>query len=304
MHLKSILSAAVLFSSFFTAFAVDTTPVDLHELMAVAGVTGGESEYDEAAYNRYLNAKNELLPTPTRRDEGAGYVESLSNAQRLAKGLPLKAPARRQPSRIWNRDAAASPLPRETVTGRAALYNQNGERVFYVDRNLNTAGFTSLTTDVDNALTLSVSFDTLQPVFTKIQVTMLNLATSGFPLLSLIQGRDDTNTDMTAGSFHYTYLGGAAEPGSGPGSTGSSTIGNTYTDRTGLPRVAQTDIWTYDPATTVLAPTWINSNNDNVEIPFYSQSNAIYGLKDSDAFHTRYPAPVTGPFTLKLEPIV
>jgi hypothetical protein len=40
-----------------------------------------------------------------------------------------------------------------------------------------------------------------------------NSNVAGYPLLALIQGRDNTNQDLSAGSFHYVYSGGAAEPG-------------------------------------------------------------------------------------------
>ncbi|KAF5336358.1 hypothetical protein D9611_006594 [Ephemerocybe angulata] len=307
MHFKALLSTAVLFSTYLTATLAnaDATSADLDALMKTAGLGTGPSELNEEALGRYLELKDELFPTPTtttpvkRAEEYE--IQKLSNAERLARGLPLKAPARRRHSKIFPRDPVASPGPRTTLTGRAALYRDDLGGAFfgYVDRTFIGSNQARYTTNAADAMILSVSFNSLQTKSSQLQVLATNAAIgAGFPFLCLTQGRDNTNTNLASGSFHYTYLSVAAVS-AGPGPAG--TTSNAYNSLTGASRIAQTDIWNFDRTTKVLSPTWINAGGQSVDVPFYSQSTAIYGMGDHSSFVARYPSPITGPFTLKLE---
>ncbi|TEB22129.1 hypothetical protein FA13DRAFT_1741195 [Coprinellus micaceus] len=301
MRFATLFSIATLFASFHTTFA-DTPTIE--ELIEISGVATGPSEFNEEGYRNLAALKAAAhIPTPTTPEtrSEAGVMGRMTNAERLANGLPLKSPARRRrPRTPLNRLEArvqASPGPSQTNSGRLALRDASGQRVGYVMNTLLNNAQLGTTTDVSKALRVSVTFDSLLSNPSQLQVTLLNSNVVGYPLLALIQGRDNTNQDLSAGSFHYVYSGGAAEPGSGPGSTGIAGQ-NTYT---AVSRIAQTDVWTFDRSTFGLTPAWINSNGDAKTFSLYTQSTAIYGLVDPAAFSGRYPSPLSGPYTYYIE---
>jgi len=120
---------------------------------------------------------------------------------------------------------------------------------------------------------------------------------SGFPLVGLVQGRDDPDTNLAAGSFRYTYLAGTAP--TPPGSP-ALLVPNSYIGPPGLlPRSAESAIWSFDPVTKVLLPRWINTDKNSLAIEVFVQNagpfirnTGIYVGGDGQAFANQYLAGV------------
>ncbi len=131
--------------------------------------------------------------------------------------------------------------------------------------------------------------------------TAINLApeNSGqpFPYFGLVQGRDSTSGDIALGNFNYLYLGGTnfTAPGSTP-----QLAGNYFSSQTGLAHTSESALWTIDIDALTLVPVWVNSDGSTPATQVFVQSNHVYGGGDADAFHSRFPAPVTSA-TLHLE---
>jgi len=114
-------------------------------------------------------------------------------------------------------------------------------------------------------------------------------ADSGFPLLGLVQGRDDgADIDFAPGSFKYAYLAGTLT--TPPGSP-ALVIPNSYIAPPG--RAAESAVWCFDPVTKILLPTWVNSNKQCVASHVFVQNTGVYVGGDEKAFAIKYPgAPV------------
>jgi hypothetical protein len=132
---------------------------------------------------------------------------------------------------------------------------------------------------------------------TQINLSTENSLETGFPHLGLIQGRDSTSSDIGTGNFNYLYIGNtnATAPGSTP-----QLAGNYYSANNAVPRTSESAVWTIDVVGLTLVPVWVNSDSSTPTTQVFIQSNHVYAGGDADAFHTRFPAPVTSA-TLHLE---
>lgn len=136
----------------------------------------------------------------------------------------------------------------------------NGAVLGYISKNsFSGAQYRYQPNEVD---AMAISFDAPQGAtsVTQARITSLN-ADTGFPLLGLIQGRDNTNSDIAAGSFHYGYFGGTN--GVAPGTTPQN-VGNSYTTASGKQRTSESDVWTIDLVTGAVTAQWINSDGSKL----------------------------------------
>lgn len=145
-----------------------------------------------------------------------------------------------------------------------------------------------LNVDINSALIMDFTLSGTSG--TQINLTPENSAETGFSFFGMVQGRDSTNADIGPGNFNYLYIGttNATAPGSTP-----QLGGNYYTANTGLSRASESAFWTIDVNALTLVPEWINSNGSTPGTQVFVQSNHVYGGGDGDAFHTRFPSPVT-----------
>lgn len=309
MRITTLLSAATFLASVCTAFADAPT---ISELIELSGVATGPSEYNEEGYRQLaalIQAAN--IPTPTAPEVRSEDIilERMTNGERLAKGLPLKAPIRRRSRSSLNRlnprvipQAIASPAPRQTVTGFLGFKDAAGQKVGYVRNTMVNNAQAAFTISQSQAVKVSITFDSSESLPLRLRVSLLNPPpVAGFSLLALIQGRDNLDQDLSPGTFEYVYLGGGVLPGSGPGSTGVSGQ-NTYTAATGVGRISQTDVWTFDQDSSRVFPSWVNTDGSVQTFAFYTQGNAVYGLMNAVAFAAKYPSPIKGPYFLYIEP--
>jgi hypothetical protein len=149
--------------------------------------------------------------------------------------------------------------------------------------------------DVNTALIVDFTLDGTSG--SQVDLTPENSGETGFPYFGLVQGRDSTNADIAPGSFNYLYLGNTN--GTSPGST-PQLAGNYFSANGGVTHTSQSAVWVIDINAGTLVPLWINSDGSTPITQVFVQSNHVYGGGDPDAFHSRFPAPVSSA-TLHLE---
>lgn len=250
--------------------------------------------------------------TQSKRDDGPGCgleigcdlakltnTRELTNAERLRRGLTPKSPILRRGTPV-RRHADPSGRPRPTDPGNPnstkrrgviqVLNADSGASLGYVSSTALNKAFYTYETSKDNALIVKFDIDETESG-TDLNLSIENSDT-GYTFLGLIQGRDDTNSNLNSGSFHYTYIGGIKNPGTEPGS-GPTNIDNSYTTATGRKRTAESAVWTYDSSSGKLTPQWTNTDGSVPAVHYFSQSTVIYVGGDQNAFHNKYSAPVT-----------
>jgi len=226
--------------------------------------------------------KRDFAELPSRDGHG------LSNAELLRRGLPLKGPVMRRGTPVRRTNPSAVPVPM-THTGVVQVLDSSNNVLGYIAKDLGNAGAQYVyNPSITNAL--AVTFQTDQTGSgTQLDINAVN-SNPSWPFLGLVQGREDTDSNLSPGSYEYLYLAGVANPGTQPGDSPQS-ISNSYF--IGAPRTAETAVWTFDITTGVLTPQWINTDGSSPAEQFFTQSTGLYVGGSQDAFHSRFPAPVT-----------
>ncbi|TFK23208.1 hypothetical protein FA15DRAFT_705668 [Coprinopsis marcescibilis] len=275
--------------------ATSTTALTISELLDKSGFNvKGPSVRNDEGY-RKLAELTKSLPT---RVKPAVRKSALTNAQRLARGLSLNPPKRRD-EQVAKRQEP-SPGPPVTDIGSATVNDENGDFVGYVSNTFLLSGFMEITTNPSQALTLSVTYDSLAANPQNLQISGPGMP-AGFPLFGLIQGWGNTDGNIGTGSANYLYLGGVAAPGVPPLQPGAE-LPNTWTGVTALDRLVQTDVWSFNPVTWELTASWVNTDLTVTPATLYMQDNVLLGLGDPAVFGDEYPEPLT-PFTLYIRPV-
>jgi len=242
-----------------------------------------KSCYDEMCLdgNSPVTKRQATSTTPMIRKD-------LTNAERLARGLPLNPPTRRTHSGIAARQAQTSATPPVTYTKVIQVFSGTTSLGYIApDPNYWTP---LLTPDISSAL--QVSFSLPSGVTTGAQVDFTQLNDNRGTLFGPVVGRDSTSSAIATGDFNYLYLDPVASPGSTPGATPQS-IPSFFATSSGLDKQAETSIWNVDVVAGTLTGQWINPDSSSPTTVFFVQSNHVYAGGDADAFHSRFPAPVT-----------
>jgi len=257
----------------------------------VAGASVPGSCDSEMGCEPQDDSKREFLAA---RDDHA-----LTNAQLLRRGLPLKEPILRRGSPVRRSNPSSVPPVKITHRGIIEVHNAgNGNLLGYISKNLGNGG-AQYVYDPSLSNALSVSFDTDQTnSCSQLDINAVD-SNPSWPLLGLVQGRDDSSSDLAPGSYQYLYIAGVANPGTKPGDTPTQ-ISNSYF--IGSPRTAETAVWTFNSATGALTLQWINTDGSSPNMQTFTQSTGLYASSDMNAFFARYPAPVT-PVTYNFVPV-
>jgi len=228
----------------------------------------------------------------------AMYRKALTNAERLARGLPLNPPTRRTNSDFSARDAQPSSTPSQTYTVVIQVFSGSTSLGYVApDPNYWTP---LLTPDASSALRVSFSLPVGATSGSQLGLTQLNDNRGTF--FGPVVGRDSTSDDIGTGSFNYLYLDPISSPGSPPGSPPSH-IPSFFSTSTGLDKTAETSVWSVDLVAETLTAQWINTSGPTPATTIFVQSNHLYAGGDANAFQSRFPAPVTT-VTLKIIPVV
>jgi hypothetical protein len=208
--------------------------------------------------------------------------EPATNAERLRRGLPLKAPRRSRTSAA--KRAVPSPV---TTYGVLQVRGASGNMVGYVGAIRNSYGQYGFTTNP--ALRLLVSF-TYTPNDNNVNIA---ISDPSYSILAATVRPPSTNNDLGPGSYNYAYLTGArsAVPAGSP----AQDAPNTYTDSTGVPADSETSIWAYDSSTGVVSARWINGDGSvaSTQIAYNPRDNLLVLVGDltsfNNYFHALYP---------------
>jgi len=220
---------------------------------------------------------------------------ALTNAELLRRGLPLKEPVMRRGSPVRRHrpssvpDPKPDPKPKINHSGIIEVRNAaNGDLLGYISKNLVNGGAQfGYDPSVVNAVVVSFKTDHTGSG-TQLDISIAS-SNPDWPLLGLVQGRDDTNSNIQAGSYQYLYIGGIAKPGTKPGDK-PTLIDNSYF--IGAPRTAESAVWTFEGSSGNLTPHWINEDgNPPNQQEHWTQSTGLYSGGDRAAFVARYPAP-------------
>jgi len=283
---SALLAALTLSLSASSVFSTATpSPVGISINPPLSVVTSASiTRRDLLSINPLLSSVVKDLATRTIK----GGIEGapVTNAQRLARGLPLLPPKHRRSSRRaaaarghHARAPAASPTPITPIQGYLLITNvtdaANPKVLGYASNVPNFFGeytWTDDTPDVSSRLIVEIPDS---DGGNQLDLTVKNgpYATS-FPFFGSITGFASLSSDLSTGSYNYAYIGGTAQTSpNAPPTLG----GNSFTSATLIPEKIESAIWSYDPKTQAVTPSYINSDS--------SKPDTVFGYADSgDAF--------------------
>jgi len=216
----------------------------------------------------------------------------LTNAERLAQGLPLKAPTRRWHAANRRHDATPSTLPTPPSQQRRGVIQvkraDNQNLLGYISKNTFSKAQYRYQT-LDDALVVSFALPAGAHSANNLNFKPENSDITGFDFLGAVQGRDNTSNDFAVGSYQYGYIASTNET---PGESGPQAVGNSYSQVTGTTRASESAVWSYDDNDDSISLTWINSDGSAAPTKMFTQSTALYIGGDSGSFASRYPSPV------------
>jgi len=181
---------------------------------------------------------------------------ALSNAKRLALGLPLLPPRPRREG--WQLEAPRSlpsSMPLPAATGYIKLLNADtGAELGLLAAGWNSFGeYGTVTPSTANAL--GVKIDITAAALGAADITALNSPNPSYPFVGAISGFSSASPDLRAGSSNYAYVGGTKQtpPYSPPASPG-----NSFTAATNIPEQSESAIFKYNPITKAIAVQYVN----------------------------------------------
>jgi hypothetical protein len=187
--------------------------------------------------------------------------------------------------------ASAAPITYHAVIEVRATSDDS--LIGYISKDAIGAGQSGYVNALANALSVNFTLDGVT-VATGIDVLVENFSVLGYNYLGLIQGRDDADSVLQPGSFHYAYI---TTTNQTPPNSTPQLVGNAYSN--GPARTSESAVWSIDVVTGAFAPVWTNPDGTTPPLALFTQSTALYAGGDQAAFLARYPAPVT-PYTLHL----
>ncbi|KAJ7100943.1 hypothetical protein B0H15DRAFT_944235 [Mycena belliarum] len=178
--------------------------------------------------------------------------QALTNAKRLALGLPLLKPHRRVTA-----PPTSSPLPpvhQRCIVRAVGTDNTDFGYLSPLWNAFNEYGL--FQASPDGALELAFSYPPGSP--SQISITAANGPSAVYPFFGAIVAFYSTSNDFDLGSYNHAYLGGTTQTAAGapPSPEGS----NSFSAGTGIPMDIESAIWSYDPVTHALTAQWINTD--------------------------------------------
>ncbi|EDR05219.1 uncharacterized protein LACBIDRAFT_329886 [Laccaria bicolor S238N-H82] len=291
------------------AFFALAVSAGVSALVSPAGEPACIAEY---CAGNFPNAVQPPAPTPSVPSP----LDALTNAERLVRGMPLKAPVRRRSDFVRRSTPSSVPVIQvvKTVTKRGVIEvkNSTGDCLGYISKNSLSKAQLQYESAIENATTVTFPIQESSISASQVRITMEDSDEIGFPLLGLVQGANDTSVDIGSESYNQDLARGissrfvTAVAGAVP-----ANISNAYTNVTTLVRAAESDVWTIDLTTGNLSPQWINSNGCklgahphifqalNVSLlaapttVLFAQSSALYAGGNSSTFSAQFPSPIT-----------
>jgi hypothetical protein len=268
--MRSFITLLSLFS--LAATSIFASPVSRNECDANSEFCQGTALLDSST-----------VPTITDR-----AIDVSTNAERFARGLPPKKPKLVAGSPV--RRTQPSSVPPVSYRGYIQIKDKNSNVLGYISKNLGNSGAQFVSDpSIANALIVDFQLPAGATSGSTLDFTIEN-SNPSWPLLGMVQGRDDTDSNISTGSYQYLYVGGISTPGTDPNATPQS-ISNSYF--IGAPRTAESAVWSIDLTSGAITAQWVNTDGSKPPIQTWTQSTGLYFGGNSNAFFARYPAPVT-----------
>ncbi|TFK64452.1 hypothetical protein BDN72DRAFT_901558 [Pluteus cervinus] len=182
----------------------------------------------------------------------------LTNAQRLARGLPPNPPVRRTGAVL---KPSPSPVPGSKYYATIEARTDDGKTVAklgQVDK-----GIYRFLAKGQSPAKVSFSLPTSNSG-SNLRLTDVNTNVPEFPIIGLVVGDGNTDQNIRHGSSNYLQFVGI-KTGTSPNST-PQFIPNSYSDFTKKPQVAESDVWSIDLKTLTLTPQWINTDGSKPDV--------------------------------------
>ncbi|KAF9054738.1 hypothetical protein BJ165DRAFT_1523218 [Panaeolus papilionaceus] len=248
----------------------------------------------EHCFANYRNPQRQQAD-PTRTIPFGRKKLRLTNGQRLSRGMPLNAP---KPHRTVQRRQEPSPQPNTPVSAVGSIIGPGSSPVGYLGAITTDGAIFGVESQLVDSAIMIVERTSQTAVENGVRITIPDSDIGqSYPILGLVQGRDNIDTNAGPGSYHYFYVSGVAQPGTAQGSTGGD-IANSYSATSGVTRAVQTNVWTVNYSTGEVTAVWINSDGTPVNLQLFVQGSVIYATADINAFQEEY-ASVT-PITLRI----
>ncbi|KAF5349759.1 hypothetical protein D9758_010196 [Tetrapyrgos nigripes] len=221
--------------------------------------------------------------------------QSLTNAQRLRRGLPLKAPRRRFDYDYDGSTPPDAPQPPYPTPSGTACQPKRGFIQISDSSSGSVIGF------VGNTFVVNGEYGVIPssaPQDQRLVVTVnpevpgaQNIQTSNgpddrFAYLGSILGFGSPSEDLGPGSFSYTYVGATKQtpPGSKP-----QAVANSFTSSAGIQREAESAVFTYHPeADDSITLKWINGDDSYANCPNFigviDDDNILFATGDKEEF--------------------
>ncbi|PFH51729.1 hypothetical protein AMATHDRAFT_46898 [Amanita thiersii Skay4041] len=196
-------------------------------------------------------------------------ARQLTNAQRLARGYPLKPPIRRS---LSLKKASRSGL-NATLNGYLQV-SENGQVLGYVSKRFNKQGEYGILTDKPGDY-LSVSLESGEAVLGNADISTVNGPLATFPFFGGMTGFTSTSSDLNPGVSNYIVFGGVVQR---PPHSTPAAGRNSFTDRTGFPTNIESAIFVIDKSTFKIKCRWVNSDGKTVE-PFLGYHGSEWCLQ-------------------------
>ncbi|KAJ6527852.1 hypothetical protein DFH09DRAFT_1186257 [Mycena vulgaris] len=232
---------------------------------------------------RFNPAAEDFVDAPA---VSARAPQALTNAKRLALGLPPLKPRRRGMAAR----AASSPLPPVTQTCNIRAQGTDGTDFGFISPVWNGFGeYGTFQSAQDGALVVSFSYSANSP--TQIDFTATNGPSATFPFMGATDGFASDSPNFAVGSYNYAYLGGTTQspPGSPPFSGATS-----FSTATGISKSFESAIWSYDPKTQAITAQWVNTDGSMpaTHIVYVNDSNQALALTgDVGSFQSTFGVP-------------
>ncbi|KAI9065196.1 hypothetical protein FKP32DRAFT_1674846 [Trametes sanguinea] len=262
---------------------------------ALAAAGPGPSAFPPTPVRRDASADGfnptDIVPKPIVQNAAAALGAGLTNAQRLARGLPPRSPRlNNRRSRALAARQSPTPCSLSKPTGIIRVSSVNDNSIdSYLSSVANSFGEYTVTTDASQAL--SVAVERCDSATGPFDLTALNSAlTSQFPYVGLVNGFASTDDNLRAGSTNYAYI--AATSGVPAGSSAEA-VPNAFNQATGTTKDSESAVWTLDesdPSHIVLTPTWINTDGSaaTTQVVYSPSANALAVIGDYPLFSSNF----------------
>lgn len=225
------------------------------------------------------------LNRPVPRVDHPTRTEPMTNAKRLALGLPPLPPSKRG----HRRQTQPSSNPIVTKSGVVAVTDANTNAPLgYLSQSGTDDNHFGLTVVQSDAITISFALDSTYSG--PIDINAATSYSNSWPLMGAIVGVVSTSDDLNSGSANYVYIQGTTQtdPGSPP-----DNVSNSYP----VQKDSESAVWYYDPSSGALSIQWINTDSSQpaTHLMFVSGSDAFVATGDVSKFEATYAtsSPVT-----------